>query len=199
MYQKVLQAETGRPSRWDPFQGHVRGWQALVFVYVLLTALQLAAVGIALWQGFTSVDEADTEVHTVSFVSWGRRGKSTTPNFYTPDGARYLVSYAAGDRLGPVKAACGTGETFVVRVEADSDHQLYHVYGLTSADGREVYVDFATANAERQRNGFQGAAIFVALLMLWLAFVIRSIQVGRHPGRYSEETIRRYFRADMVR
>ncbi len=198
MYKRIIQAETAPPSRWDPFLGHVRGWQAMLFVYAMLSALLLAAMIGMLWQGLTPVTAADTERHTVSFEMWGTQGKMSQPNFYTAEGARYQVSYAL-DRMAPVKAACATGETFVAYVRPDSDKRFYRVYSLTSEDGSEVYMAFEDANREKRADGLVMAGFFLVVLLLWNAFVFRSIQVARHPERYSRKTIEKYFKPGAVK
>ena len=189
-----------RKASLDPFDGHVQDWAGMLFAYALVLAVGLGMMGLCGYGAFTSITEANTQRVEVAFTHWGAKGADRI-NFYDAQGMAYRVSYNLAG-MEPVKAACGTGATFAAHVRLarpDDGPDYYRVFALTSADGSETYMSFGHSNAAERKTWLTAGGIFAALTAVWVFYIVRSIQVGRHPDRYSRKTIRWYFKDGYVR
>ena len=68
-----------------------------------------------------------------------------------------------------------------------------------SGNGGETYMSFEHSHAGERKTWLIVGGAFAAFTAFWVFYVARSIQVGRHPERYSRKTIRRYFKDGYVR
>lgn len=184
----------------DPFGGHVRDWQGLVAAYVLVGAMLLAAMGFMLVRFCTPIKAENTQRVTVSFSAWEERHDGRLDLFGQADGMTYRVAYNLGG-MEAVKADCGTGaeyEAYIRRATPQHEADYYRVFALTGPDGTP-YMTFGHANAGERAEGLTILAFMGVGLAVWAFYVGRSIQVGRHPERYTDKIIRRYFKPGYVR
>lgn len=184
----------------DPFGGHVRDWQGLVAVYALVGAMLLAAMGFMLARFCTPITAENTQRVTVSFSAWEERHDGRLDLFGQADGMIYRVAYNLGG-MEAVKTDCGTGaqyEAYVRRATPQHEADYYRIFALTGPDGTP-HMTFAHSNAGERAEGIKVLALMGAGLAVWSFYVGRSIQVGRHPERYTDKTIRRYFKAGYVK
>ena len=187
-----------KQSSLDPFNGHVADWQGIVAAYVIVGVLCVGILGLCIAGIVRPIPMEKTSEMTVSFRSWSDwRDKL---RFTGTDGEDYVVA-AALDAMEPVKAACGTDTAYTVlarRVQPDHGDAYYRVFALTDAQGN-VYLTLEQAADKERQTWWAVGGIWVALSLVWTAYVARSVQVGRHPERYRNKTIRRYFKRGVVR
>ena len=184
----------------DPFDGHVQDWPGMLAAYALVGVVLLAAMGFMLFTFLRPINAANTTPMTVSFSSWAQKNDDWLNFHGAEDDMTYRVSHNL-EAMEPVKAACGTGaqyEVYIRRATPDDEPDYYRVFALIGADGTP-YMTFEQSSAEERAEGLKILAFFGAGLVLWGWVVARSIQVGRHPERYSRKTIRRYFKDGYVR
>ena len=186
-----------KPSSLDPFDGHVQDWQGLVAAYVIVGALCVGILGLCIAGIVHPIPLEKTGEATVSFRSWSEwRGRL---RFAGTDGEDYVVNTAL-EAMEPVKAACGTGMTctaLVRRVQPDHGDAYYRVFALSDGNGR-VYLTLEQAAEKERQTWWAVGGIWIMLSLVWAAYVVRSVQVGRHPERYRKKTIHRYFRRGVV-
>lgn len=189
-----------RKATLDPFNGHVRDWGGVVLLYALVLVFALGMLGLCGYKAFTPITAENTQRMEVAFVRWGYVDEECI-NLYDAQGMQYRVSYNVAG-MEPVKAACGTDTAFTAYVRLarpDDGPDYYRIFALTSADGSETYMSFGHSNAGEQKTWLMVGCVFAVLTVVWVVYVARSIQVGRHPERYSRRTIRRYFKDGYVR
>lgn len=189
-----------RRASLDPFDGHVRDWQGMVVAYALVGVMLLAAMGFMLVRFFTPVTPENTQRVTVAFSAWAERHDGRLDLFGQEDGMTYRVAYNV-EGMEAVRAACGTGaqyEAYVRLARPNHGEDYYRIFALTGADGTPC-MTFGHSNAGERAEGLKILAFLGVGLTVWAFIVGRSIQVGRHPDRYSEKTIRRYFKPGYVR
>ena len=188
-----------RRASLDPFDGHVREWQGVLAVYALLFAVLLAATGFVLAALFTPVSPENTQRMTFSFSSWSETGQECLNLVGQEDGMTYRASCnAAGMEV--VRKACGTGaqyEAYTRLARPDDEPDYYRIFALTGADGTP-YMTFEQSNAEERTEGLKILAYMGLGLAVMTFMFVRTIQVGRHPERYSQRTINRYFKRGYV-
>ena len=74
----------------------------------------------------------------------------------------------------------------------------YWVYTVTKSDG-EVLLTYEDAIREGMLVWYAVIVIAILFTLIWTWYVVRSIQIGRNPQKYSRKTILRYFQPDFVR
>ena len=167
---------------------------------IQISKLKICLLLICSLKNITPISAENTVPVTVSFAAWSADGNAALHFIGEQDGRTYRVTYNLAG-MEPVKAACGTGvqyEAYTRITDPDKAQDIYRIYALTGADGTP-YLTFDQAAAEERAEGLKVLAIFGGFLLLWGWIILRSIQVGRHPERYSERTIRRYFKPGVVK
>lgn len=188
-----------RRASLDPFDGHVPDWPGMLAAYAIVTAMCLVMLGVCVAAVIRPIPMEKTEERVVAFRTWSD-WRDDDLRFTGADGEAYVVSTGV-ENMAPVRDACGTGAAFTVLVryvQPNRGDAYWRVYALHGADGT-AYLPLEEAAAHERQTWGMVIVIWIVMSLVWAGYVLRSIQVGRHPERYSRRTIRRYFKDGYVR
>ena len=174
-------------ARWDPYNHNVR-YSWLLFSLFLFLLLLLTAVTAATLIGYFSAPEPEEayERREVVFTDWRQQKKSNDLCLTAADGTEYGIE-AFVHQVNPNEIC--DGETLcTVWVKGSRPLWIVQLYA-----GEQPVLTLAQYRQSSRSNKQIG---FWLLPLLWgmiLWFFIRTLQIGRHPERYSKKLRRRYF------
>ncbi len=181
----------------DPFNGNVDEPGGFVFVWILLFAQIIGMVAVGYFFGKPPAKESLT-VSEVVFTRCEMEEESIL--FYTDgDEARYRIHYRESIPTSDEAFLALAEEKQRVQIHTEMDEEgEYSVYTVTKSDG-EVLLTYEDAIHEGMLVWYLVIGLAILFTFIWTWCVVRSIQIGRNPQKYSRKTILRYFRPDFVR
>lgn len=181
----------------DPFNGNVESPGGFVFVWTLLFALIIGMVAVGYFFGKPPAKESLT-VREVIFTRCEMEEESIL--FYTDgDEAQYRIHYRESIPTSNEAFLALAEEKQRVQIHTEMDEEgEYSVYTVTKSNG-EVLLAYEDAIHEGMLVWYAVIVIAILFTLIWTWYVVRSIQIGRNPQKYSRKTILRYFQPDFVR
>ncbi|MGN0455499.1 MAG: DUF6560 family protein [Acutalibacteraceae bacterium] len=174
-------------SRLDLFNGHIKNPGEFLFVYLLLFVIMIG-LHIFIISGIfgVSLSEENTEQHILTFTGCEADGDDLQL-FPSDGGDCYVInSYKEYVKdIDALKLNCDGKSEFVartIRVTPKKQSPYYRVCKLSSGD--RTYYNFDDANHFAKTNKFYIALLLLAIIMLWIAFVVISIIAGRNPKKH---------------
>lgn len=183
----------------DPFKGNVNTPGGFVFAYVLL---YLVIVGFLLMGWFMARPPAEESLPVRQVIFTRCEVTEERIEFFIDgDPYPYRIVYPENSPTTDEAFTSLAKEKQTVSIRAqlmeNADTPRYTLYSITGADGTE-YLTYEDAAHEMRLVWYLILGMSAVFAALWIWYVVRSIQVGRNPKKYSRKTILRYFRAGMV-
>lgn len=200
---RILHDEMAIPeyrSDHDLFNGHVKNATELIIAYILVGTITVGLLIFSVVYVYCMPDhEANTDSRQVCFTTCTLQ-KDTLIMTSTEDQI-YKIQFS-GDQVDiqKIKAVCD-GETIVTaytkNVAVKGEDPYFSVKAIR-CDGDYIF-SFEESNQLRQK-AYRTTIVFAGVLNLaWFAYVAGSITVGKDPQRFSEKTIRLFFKDGYVR
>lgn len=180
----------------DPFNGNVESPGTFIFAYVLIYAL---LAGFLLFIFFQSRLPAEEDMPQKEVIFSRCEIEDDSVEFYIEgDELPYRISYRNAIPTTDEEFAALADEGQTVQIRYLEKKKAYNLYSVTSADGTN-YLSYEICALEERLAWYSVLGMVGIFALIWTWYVVRSIQIGRNPQKYSRKTILRYFRPGYVR
>lgn len=187
-----------KKAKHDIFNGNVKDAGGFIFVYIFVSLVFLILLSIIVYiVYFNTASASNTDKHTVTFVSYQKNSKDII--FKSDDDRIYKIKN--WDRLMYQEDAdllCdGRTKTVYSTLISPDEQEPYNSIKAIEYKGEFILSFDETNRAYREEN--QAAVIIVAVICLvWCVVVAVSINVGRHPHKYSKWFVRLFFKDGYI-
>ena len=170
----------------DLFHGHIKDTDGLILAFFLILFVCIAFIGLSVYMTFAGNNESTTELRETAFLSY--RYDDDDLMLTAADGFEYEVRDFDGQTdIDSIIALCDSGETVSVyckKVTPKRSDDYYNAKAIKLGD--EFILTFEDTNRTTQRANMPLIPFSVGFLVLWIAFSIGAVIVGRNPAKYKK-------------
>ena len=186
-------------AKLDLFRGNIRSPGTFLFVYILVGACCIGFLVFLICTAFLPSTPDNTVEQHLYFSACRIEGRNIV--LVSPNPEEYRISFFDEETdLQGIRAVCD-GQTpltvYSKRMDPDDGEPWYSVSAILSQD--KTVLSFDEADRLRRQEYWPLPLIGFAFCLLWAAYVIASIVVGRNPKKYSKRTVRRFFKDEYVK
>ena len=186
------------PSGKDLFCGNIKNPGYFISMYIVVFVLCLGLVIFVTCSTMLPSSPENTEEQRVSFVSCELRGDRLCLN--SADGELYKISFVDEDfDTESIRRICFEGEHLRVyseRIEPDDEQNYWEIKAIYQ--GEIELLSFEETTRLHRQEYWPHIPVVGSFGLLWLAYVIASIVVGRNIHKYSRKTVKKFFGAEYV-
>lgn len=181
-------------SKFDLFNGNVKNPGEFLFIYILIAVLSLGAnIRVVV----SSNESYKTEAKALSYTHYEIVDNDL--HLYSADDSLYynIPKYKKLIKNSDnFLSQCDKGASFKITCWAFDDR--YDVLSITGNDGK-IYLSESDTSEYYRKNILGTIMILAGVNLLWLAYVIVSVYVGRHPKKFSKQFIRLFFKESSIK
>ncbi|MBR4308452.1 MAG: hypothetical protein IKT58_02535 [Oscillospiraceae bacterium] len=184
-----------RPSEKDLFRGNIKTPGLFVGVYMVVFLMILGMTIFFACSTMLPSSPENTEEQTVSFVSCELREDRLCLN--SGDGKLYMISFV--DEVfdsASICRVCYEGKNLTVYSDKLRDRDCWEIKAIYQ--GETEILSFEETTRLHRQEYWPLILLVGSFCLLWLAYVIASIVVGRNIHKYSRKTVKKFFGEEYV-
>ena len=183
----------------DLFRGNIRNPGNFLFAYILMGSCCIGFLIFLICTAFLPSTPENTVEQALYFSSCRIEDRNIVLISSNPE--EYRISFFDEETdLQGIRAVCD-GQTpltvYSKRMDPDDGEPWYSVRAILSRD--KTILSFDEADRLRRQEYWPLPLFGFVFCLLWAAYVIGSIVVGRNPKKYSKRTVRLFFKDDYVK
>ena len=182
----------------DIFNGHVNDVAGFYFAYGLVLVLLTGVIVFMLFNICIPKNVNNTLEQTVTFISCDVKEDEVI--LTSADGSIYKISYSAEQiNIQEIESICN-GESKVTiyckKVTPDDAEDFYSIKAIKYNDS--YLLSFEEENRLYRQESLPIIGFFLFMLLVWVAFIVASVIVGRNPHKFSKRVIRLFFKDGYI-
>lgn len=182
----------------DIFNGHVNDVAGFYFAYGLVSVVLVGFIALFICDVFIPKNANNTIEQTVTFISC--YVKEDEVILTSADENIYKIQYAAEQiNIQEIKSICN-GElkvtTYSKEVTPDDEEDFYSIKAIKYNES--YLLSFEEENKLYRQEGLPIIGLFLFILLIWVAFIVASIVVGRNPQKFSKKVVKMFFKDGYI-
>lgn len=187
-------------AKHDIFNGNVNDVGVFLFVYIMIGVLAVGLLIFSVYYAyFTPSTVSNTIEQSISFVSCDANDEEIV--LISADKQRYVIRFINEQFTNKDIQGICDGETVVITYSTEvtpDDAEAYYSVKAIEHNGTFL-LSFEETN-KLHRQEYTMLVVFVAgLCLVWGAFVVCSIIVGRNPRKFSKRFVRLFFKDGYIK
>ena len=185
-----------KSTKKDIFNNHVEDPQSIIlaytllFVFFVLLTLGIATVKPERREAFESrsVTVAKYEIDDKNLILYDSNGEEYRVFRYEStleDKASFIADLSEGERY--------TMSVMLV----NGRHEDYYKVSEIESEG-DIHLTYERWYEAQQRNQFETSLVFIGVDILFLAFILATIYVGRNPHKFSDKVLHFFFKPGTI-
>ena len=187
-------------NKHDIFNGNVEDTFGFMFVYIMVSVLIVAFAIFLVWYiYFTPSTVANTVAQQVSFTSCLIEDNEIV--LTSSDNKLYKIRFIGdGFDSDKIKSICDDKKvvtTYSTEVTPDDEDDYYSIKAILNGD---VYLlSFDETNRWHQEEYWPLLFFPIIFAIVWVAYIVGSIIVGRNPKKFSKKVVKLFFKDGYVK
>lgn len=182
----------------DIFNGHVNDVAGFYIAYGMVSVLLVGFIIFLVCESCIPKNVNNTVEQTITFISCDVKEDEVI--LTSADDNIYKIQYAAEQiDFQEIKSICN-GEskvtTYSKEVTPDDEEDFYSIKAIKYND-RYIF-SFEEENKLYRQEGLPIVALFLFMLLVWLAFIVASVVVGRNPQKFSKKVVKMFFKDGYI-
>lgn len=182
----------------DIFNGHVNDVAGFYFAYGLVSVILVGFTALFICDVFIPKNANNTIEQTVTFISYDVKEDEVI--LTSTDDNIYKIQYAAEQiNIQEIKLICNGKSkvtTYSKEITPDDEEDYYSIKALKYNDS--YLLSFEEENQLYRQENWQIVPLFLFVLLIWVAFVVASIVVGRNPQKFSKKFVKMFFKDGYI-
>ncbi len=182
----------------DIFNGHVKDVTGFCVAYGLVSILLVGFIVFLVCDICIPKNVNNTVEQTVTFISCDVKEDEVI--LTSVDDNIYKIQYAAEQiNIQELKSICN-GEskvtTYSKEVTPDDEEDFYSIKAIKY--NGSYLLSFEEENKLYRQEGLPIIGLFLFMLLIWVAFIVASVIVGRNPKKFSKRVVRLFFKDGYI-
>lgn len=185
-------------SKYDIFNGHIEDVTGFYAAYIIIFVVLIGMIILLTCYTFTSSSVNNTIEQTVIFNSCEIVKDEII--LTATDNQIYKITFNDEQiNIQEIKTICnGKSEvtTYSKEVTPDDEEDYYSVKAIKNKD--DYLLSFEETNKLNRLEGLKVIGLFLFMLLIWNAYIVASIVVGRNPQKFSKKVVRLFFKDGYI-
>lgn len=182
----------------DIFNGHVNDAAGFYVVYGMVSVLLVGFIVFLVCDICIPKNVNNTVEQTVTFKAYDVKEDEVI--LTSADENIYKIQYAAEQiNIQEIKSICN-GEskvtTYSKEVTPDDEEDFYSIKAIKYNDS--YLLSFEEESQLYRQESWPIVALFLFILLIWVAFIVASIVVGRNPQKFSKKVVKMFFKDGYI-
>lgn len=182
----------------DIFNGHVNDVAGFYFAYSLVSVILVGFIVFPACEICIPKNVNNTVEQTVTFISCDVKEDEVI--LTSADENIYKIQYAAEQiNIQKIKSICN-GEskvtTYSKEVTPDDEEDFYSIKAIKYNES--YLLSFEEENKLYRQEELPIIGLFLFILLIWVAFIVASIVVGRNPQKFSKKVVKMFFKDGYI-
>jgi hypothetical protein len=182
----------------DIFNGHVKDVTGFYVAYGLVSIILVGFIIFMVCDICIPKNVNNTVEQTVTFKAYDVKEDEVI--LTSADENIYKIQYAAEQiNIQEIKSICN-GEskvtTYSKEVTPDDEEDFYSIKAIKYNES--YLLSFEEENKLYRQEGLPIVALFLFMLLIWVAFIVASIVVGRNPQKFSKKVVKMFFKDGYI-
>ena len=182
----------------DIFNGHVKDVTGFYVAYGLVSVLLVGAIVFLVCFIFIPKNVNNTVEQTVTFISCDVKEDEVI--LTSADDNIYKIQYAAEQiNINGIKSICNGKSkvtTYSKEVTPDDEEDFYLIKAIKYNDS--YLLSFEEESQLYIQESWPIVALFLFMFLIWVAFIVASIVVGRNPQKFSKKVVKMFFKDGYI-
>lgn len=182
----------------DIFNGHVKDVTGFYVAYGLVSVILVGFIVFMVCDICIPKNVNNTVEQTVTFISCDVKEDEVI--LTSADDNIYKIQYAAEQiNIQEIKTICNGKSkvtTYSKEVTPDNEEDFYSIKAIKYND--RYLLSFEEENKLYRQEGLPIVALFLFMLLVWAAFIVVSVIVGRNPQKFSKKVVKMFFKDGYI-
>ena len=182
----------------DIFNGHVNDVAGFYAAYIIVFVVLIGVMVLLMCYTFIPNSINNTIEQTVIFNSCEIIKDEIV--LTATDNQIYKITFDVEQiNIQEIKTICnGKSEvtTYSKEVTPDDEEDYYSVKAIKNKD--DYLLSFEETNKLNRLEGLKVIGLFLFMLLIWNAYIVASIVVGRNPQKFSKKVVRLFFKDGYI-
>ena len=182
----------------DIFNGHVKDVTGFYVAYGLVSVILVGFIVFLVCDICIPKNANNTVEQTVTFISCDVKEDEVI--LTSADDNIYKISYAAEQiNIQEIKSICNGKSkvtTYSKEVTPDDEEDFYSIKAIKYNDS--YLLSFEEESQLYRQESWPILALFLFMLLIWIAIIATSIVVGRNPRKFSKKVVKMFFKDGYI-
>lgn len=181
----------------DIFNGHLNDVAGFYVACSLVSVILVGFIVFLVCESYIPKNVNNTVEQTVTFISCDVKEDEVI--LTSADENIYKIQYAAEQiNIQKIKSICN-GESKVTTYSKEVTPDDEDFYSIKAIKYNESYLlSFEEENKLYRQEGLPIIGLFLFILLIWVAFIVASIVVGRNPQKFSKKVVKMFFKDGYI-
>lgn len=182
----------------DIFNGHVKDVTGFYVAYGLVSVILVGFIVFLVCDICIPKNANNTVEQTVTFISCDVKKDEVI--LTSADDNIYKIQYAAEQiNIQEIKSICNGKskvKTYSKEVTPDDEEDFYSIKAIKYNDS--YLLSFEEESQLYRQESWPILALFLFMLLIWVAIIATSIVVGRNPRKFSKKVVKMFFKDGYI-
>ena len=182
----------------DIFNGNVKDVTGFYVAYGLVSVLLVGFIVFSVCDICIPKNVNNTVEQTVTFKAYDVKEDEVI--LTSTDDNIYKISYTAEKiNINGIKSICNGKSkvtTYSKEVTPDDEDDFYSIKAIKYND--RYLLSFEEESQLYRQESWPIVALFLFVLLIWVAFIVASIVVGRNPQKFSRKVVKMFFKDGYI-